>query len=224
MSVTIGGAVRYNKLYAGKQVRIVGKDADLECRGKVIDANGDTMFLQLFTNPAYPFEKLLKQEDVTVIFVVPEDAAYSFTAVIHDLDVAGHTLQLEQTAPMERVEQRSDYRLKTSKLIYVALGSTEEIASENWEQASLLNISRGGASILTRLCFNVGDELKVWIPLEEVDHIIETGIRVVRVVEGEKDLIILGVSFTGLPLPDQAKILDYILKVWTEKKDEKSTK
>ena len=65
----------------------------------------------------------------------------------------------------------------------------------------------------------LGDRLKVWIPLDEVDHAIESPARVVRVIEGEEGQIILGVSFEALPLSDQEKILDYILKVWTEKKD-----
>ncbi len=48
---------------------------------------------------------------------------------------------------------------------------------EIWQQSSLLDISRSGASVLTALPISQGDELKVWIPLEEVDHILEVGTR-----------------------------------------------
>lgn len=162
--------------------------------------------------------KLLPQGELTVVFVVPDDASYSLNAKIINYDETARLLQLVQEAPITRTEQRSDYRLRTAKLIYVALCKQSGEGGEIWQQSSLLDISRSGASVLTALPISQGDELKVWIPLEEVDHILEVGTRVVRVSIGGGDQVILGLSFSELSLADQEKILDYILKEWTEGK------
>jgi len=96
------------------------------------------------------------------------------------------------------------------------LSNQSGAGGESWQKSSLLDISRSGASILTVLPSSVGDKLKLWIPMEEVDYVLETGTRVARVSVVEADQLILGLSFSELSLADQEKILDYILKEWTK--------
>lgn len=218
MPVTIGGAVRQKKLFVGKQVILADSDVGLECRGKILKIEGDTVTLELFTS--HKLDQLLELKRVTMIFMVPEDATYCVKSAVVGCNRETHVLQVVQVEPMVRTEQRSDVRLKTSKLIYLAMRDKGVKIGESWQKASLLDISRGGASILTAMEAKQGDELKVWIPLEEVDHILEAGTRVVRVKEGEDLEATLGLSFEGLSLSDQEKILDYIMKVWEVKKDE----
>jgi c-di-GMP-binding flagellar brake protein YcgR len=223
MPYTIGGALRQKKIYAGKQVTVFGRAAGMEFMGKIIEAGGDRLELELFAPPGYPENRQWEQLAVTVNFLVPGDASYSFQASVQSYDDVSQLMRLEQSAPIERVDQRCDYRLKTAKLIYVTLQPLEDGGREKWQQASLLDISRGGVNILSRISADPGEELKVWIPLEEVDHVIETAIEVVRVVVGDEGLMTLGGRFVDISLADQEKVLDYILKVWEEKKDEKPT-
>jgi len=218
VAITIGGALRHKKLYIGKQVRLLADGAEQEYRAKVVEVQQETMLLELFSGENDAL-KLLRDGQLTVVFVVPDDAAYSFCAKLVNYNEAERLLQLVQEAPLTRAEKRSDYRLRTAKLIYVSLCKQSGEGGENWQQASLLDISRSGASVLTVLPVSHGDELKVWIPLEEVDHILESGTRVVRVSAGEADQLILGLSFSELGLVDQEKILDYILKEWEKGKE-----
>ncbi|MDW7649773.1 MAG: PilZ domain-containing protein [Bacillota bacterium] len=217
MPVTIGGALRQKIIFTGKQVMITGDKASLECRGKIVEIEGDMLILELFATTVYPHEMLRQQKAVNVSFVVSGDATYSFAADVSSYNDTAHILQIRQASPMERTDKRKFYRLKTSKLVYI-VSETEQ--GESWLQAGLLDISRGGASILSPVPVSCGSDLKVWIPLDEVDHVIETVSRVVRVLEGDEGQVIAGVSFEGLSLTDQEKILDYILKVWKEKKNE----
>jgi c-di-GMP-binding flagellar brake protein YcgR len=223
MPYTIGGALRQKKLFVGKQVSLLDHNTDTEISGKVVAAGGDSLSLELMAPPGYGGESRWQNRALSVQFLVPGDATYSFPASVSRYDQQSRLLQLEQVARMTRRDQRNDFRLKTAKLIYVTQRPGGDGEREKWQQASLLDISRGGANILSKLEVSVGDLLKAWIPLEEVDHVIETGIQVMRIVEREEGMVMLGVSFSSLTLPDQEKILDYILKVWTEKKDEKTT-
>jgi len=217
VAITIGGAFRHKKLYIGKQVRLLCAGAEQEYRAKVVEVKQEAILLELLVgdNDA---PKLLPQGQMTVLFVVPDDASYSFSAKIINYDESARLLQLVQEAPLTRTEKRSDYRLRTAKLIYIALCRQAAEGEEIWHQSSLLDLSRSGASVLTTLPISKGDELKIWIPLEEVDHILEAGTKVVRVSAGEADQLVLGLSFSELSLADQEKILDYILKEWTEGK------
>lgn len=217
VAITIEGALRHRKLYIGKHVRLHCDGTEQECRAKVVEIQQGTMLLELFAGDNDAL-KLLPQEQLTVVFVVPDDAAYSLSAKIINYVEPARLLRLTQEAPLTRTEKRSDYRLRTAKLIYVALCKQSGDGGEVWQQASLLDISRSGASVLTVLPVSQNDELKVWIPLEEVDHILEAGTRVVRVSTGEAEQLILGLSFSELSLTDQEKILDYILKEWGEGK------
>lgn len=220
MPVTVRGATLQNEIYHGKHVRVTGHHAGFDSSAKIMEISGDTVTLQLLASVTCPYEHLMKQKVVDVLFVVPDDSAYSFAAEVLGYNEQEQLLQLKQSMPMERMDRRNHFRLKTSKIVYMATSlSLDALPSENWQQASLLDISRGGASIFSPVMLESGDRLKVWIPLDEVDHAIESPARVVRVIEGEEGQIILGISFEDLPLPDQEKILDYILKVWTEKKD-----
>ena len=219
--VTVRGATLRKKIYHGKHVRVTGHDVGFDASAKIMEISGDTVTLQLLASVTCPYEQLMKQKVVNVLFVVPEDSAYSFAAEVLGYNEQEQILQLKQSMDIERMDRRPHFRLKTSKIVYMATKlSVEALPSENWQQASLLDISRGGASIFSPVMVEVGDWLKVWIPLDEVDHAIESMVRVVRVIEGDAGQIILGVSFEALPLPDQEKILDYILKVWTEKKNQ----
>jgi len=213
VAITIGPALRHKKLYLGKQVRLLSDGTERECMAKVVEVQQETMLLELFAGE-HDVLKQLSQGRLTVVFVVPDDAAYSFSAKLIDYNEATRLLRLVQEAPLARGEKRSDYRLRTAKLIYVSLCKQPGEGGDVWQQASLLDLSRSGASVLTVLPVSQGDELKVWIPLEEVDHILESGTRVVRVSAGEAEQLILGVSFSELGLVDQEKILDYILKEW----------
>jgi len=215
LAITIGGALRHKLLYVGKQVRLLCDEAGPEYRAKVAEVQKETILLELLAGEN-DVSKLLPQGQLTVVFVVPDDASYSFGAKIINYSEPGRLLQLVQETPLLRTEKRSDYRLRTAKLIYVAL--CKQSGEESWQQSSLLDLSRSGASVLTTLPISKGDELKIWIPLEEVDHILEAGTKVVRVSMGEADQLILGLSFSELSLADQGKILDYILKEWTEGK------
>lgn len=212
MPITIEGAFRHKKLYIGKQVRLLNVATGVECMAKIMEIQRELMFLELGATGDYSHLGLLPEEQLTVTFVVPDDATYSLSAKVISFNDSAQLLQLVQEAPLTRTEKRRDYRLRTVKLIYVAMH--EQSVWESWQQASLLDISRNGASILTALPVSQGDELKVWIPLEEVDHILEAGTRVVRVLAGEADQLIIGLSFNELSLANQEKILDYILKEW----------
>lgn len=218
MPVTIGGAVRHKKLYIGKQVRVLG---DGEQVGKVLDVQGDTLRVELFAVARDVDVKLQAGEQVSLGFVVPGDASYRFLATVESIDEVRQTLLLRQAEPIVRTEQRSDYRIQTSKVIYVADPKAKRGMEENWQQAGLLDISRSGASILTPLQVVCGEKLKVWIPLDEVDHILETETQVVRVSAGDDGLCTAGLNFNEMPLADQGKVLDYIMEVWKKKKDGK---
>ena len=87
----------------------------------------------------------------------------------------------------------------------------------------MLDLSRGGASILTSAALTVDTGISVWIPLDEVDYVLEAAARVVHLKQGEEGQLVAGVAFTDLSLIDQEKILDYILKIWTQKKENKNS-
>ncbi|MCW3490105.1 flagellar brake protein [Dethiobacter alkaliphilus] len=224
MAITVAGAVRHKKIYPGKQVRISTAGRQEDSLGQVVDLGKDTVGLKIIAPTASLPEVWQAQDQVTVSFVVPEDAIYSFAAHVVSFEDAAMSLQVKQVTPLERREQRSDYRLKTAKLINVAVEKEVEKSGEKWQEASLLDISRGGASILSPVSVSAGTNVMVWIPLEEVDYVLETEAKVRRAVEGEEGQLIIGVSFENLPLADQEKILDYILKVYTENKDVETAK
>lgn len=208
MPVTIGGAVRQRKISIGKQVRITGSH-ELECWGKIAEISGDSLKIELpVTDVA---RELCKLQEVTVTYVVADDAAYSFKAAVTALQCEAGLLHIRQAEAMKRQEQRSHYRLKTAKLINIQLTDSEGTPQGNWWQASLLDLSRGGASILSPVDLPVGCTVKVWIPLDEVDHLLEVKADVVRLRRGEEGQRIAGVRFAELSLTDQEKVLDYIL-------------
>lgn len=220
MPVTIGGALRQKIIFAGKQVMITGQESNLECRGKIVEIDGDMLSLELFVPAVCPHE-MCAQKAVNVSFIVSGDATYSFPADVSAYNDAAHILQVRQAAPMERTDKRTDYRLKTVKLVYVVGNPVEpQDEGESWQEASLLDISRGGASILSPVPVKTGEDLKIWIPLDEVDHVIETVTHVVRAHEGEEGQLIAGLRFDGLSLLDQERILDYIIKVCKDSKNE----
>ena len=158
-----------------------------------------------------------------IISTVPDDAIYVCQAAITCVNEGTALIQIKQSAPLERREQRSDYRLKTAEIIYIFTGQPDSALGQDWHQACLLDLSRGGASILTSAALTVDTGISVWIPLDEVDYVLEAAARVVHLKQGEEGQLVAGVAFTDLSLIDQEKILDYILKIWTQKKENKNS-
>lgn len=222
MAVTVIGAIRQKKLFIGKSVQIRGKDGDLETTAQVVQCSADTIMLELFASAVYPHDKLRRQKKMTVSFVVPEDAIYSFDGSVVSYNDGAQILLLEQVTPLKRTEQRQNYRLKTAKLMYISLveDKADGLAGAPWQQAGLLDISRGGASVLSPVSLPVKSVIKVLIPLNEVDYVLETEAQVVRESKGEEDMIILGLTFPNVTLLGQERILDYILKVWSGSDDD----
>lgn len=210
MAVTIAGAVRQNKIYPGKQMKIRTQDQQ-EWLTKVEELSRDAIALKLLAPSILP-PGVFQQEAVTVSFLVPGDATYSFLADVALWQDEVFRIELNYATPLERIEQRTHFRLETSKLIYVAVKKDGEDGWGNLQEASLLDISRGGASILSPVKVSTGSDFLVWIPLDEVDYVVEAVSRVVRVTEGLEGQILIGVSFKDLPLLDQERILDYILQ------------
>ncbi|MCR3922134.1 MAG: PilZ domain-containing protein [Firmicutes bacterium] len=221
MPITIMGAVQQKKIALGKQVTIEDSHADVICRAEVVDIQGETICLRITPPAVQPLQKLKPETVVTLSFVVPDDGIYSFAAAVSSCQEDPAMVSVEQSTPLVRTEQRSDYRLKTSKIIYMLAEQPSGPLGQNWHEACLLDLSRGGASVLVAVALPVGTEISVWIPLDEVDHVLEATARVVRLKPGDQNQTVAGVCFTDLSLVDQEKILDYILKVWTEKKDAK---
>ena len=220
MPVTVRGAALQKEIYHGKHVRVTGHDASFDSSARIMEISGDTLTIQLLASVKCPYDQLMKHKEVDVLFVVPDDSVYSFATEILGYNESEQLIQVKQSMPMVRMDRRNHFRLKTSKIVYMATNlSLDALPSENWQQASLLDISRGGASIFSPVVIQEGERIKVWIPLDEVDYAIESTAQVVRLIKGKEGQIILGVCFEALPLSDQEKILDYILKVWTEKKD-----
>jgi c-di-GMP-binding flagellar brake protein YcgR len=224
VAVTVIGAIRQKKLFIGKKVQIQGKDADLETTAKVVQCDADTLMLELFASAVYPHEKLHSQKKMTVSFVVPEDAIYSFDGYVVSYNDGAQILLLEQVTPLKRTEQRQNYRLKTAKLMYLSLeeDNGNGLAGASWQQAGLLDISRGGASVLSPVSVPAKYIVKVLIPLTEVDYVLETQAQVVREKKGDEGQIILGLTFQDLTLLGQERILDYILKVWSGSHNERT--
>lgn len=222
MAVTVIGAIRQKKLFIGKKVQIIGQEKDLETTAKVVQCDANTLMLELFASAVYPHEKLRSQEKMTVSFVVPEDAIYSFEGSVVSYNDGAQILLLEQVTPLKRTEQRQNYRLKTAKLMYISPqeDNTDRLAGASWQQAGLLDISRGGASVLSPVSAPAKSTVKVLIPLTEVDYVLETYAQVVREKKGEEGQIILGLTFLDLTLLGQERILDYILKVWSGSNDD----
>ncbi|NLM45819.1 MAG: PilZ domain-containing protein [Firmicutes bacterium] len=216
MPLTIAGAVQQKKLAVGKQVTVTAPA--LTFQAQITDFTDHALQLKVLAPSAHSLQNVSKGTTVTVSFIVPDDARYSFLAVVAGCEQEKLQLEVRQQAPFERLQQRSDYRLKTAKIIYLRTKEQSKLQAPNWQQACMLDISRGGASILTSAAPATGELLDVWIPLEEVDFALETQAEVVRRKIGEDGQLVLGVRFVDLSLLQQEKILDYILKVWSEKK------
>jgi c-di-GMP-binding flagellar brake protein YcgR len=214
---TVIGAIRQKKLFIGKKVQIKGKDADLETTAKVVQCDADTLMLELFASAVYPHDNLRRQKNMTVSFVVSEDAIYSFDGSVVSYNDGAQILLLDQVTPLKRTEQRQNYRLKTAKLMYISPegDNADGLVGASWQQAGLLDISRGGASVLSPVSVPAQSIVKVLIPLTEVDYVLETQAQVVREKKGDEGQIILGLTFQNLTLLGQERILDYILKVWS---------
>ncbi len=216
MPLTIAGAVQQKKLGVGKQVTVSAPAFAIQAQ--ITDFTDHTLLLKVLAPSAHSLQNVTEGTTVAVSFVVPEDARYSFWAVVSGCKKAKMQLEVRQQSALERLEQRNDYRLKTAKIIYLRTKEQSKLQPPNWQQACMLDISRGGASILTSAASAVGELLDVWIPLEEVDFALETQAEVVHRKVGEEGQLVLGVRFVDLSLSAQEKILDYILKVWSEKK------
>lgn len=223
MPITIAGAVQQKKIAVGKQVTLASSQADITCRAKVVEVLLETLLLQLTTPDMRQLKALKPKSDVTISFVVPDDAIYACRATIARFNEDAALIQIKQSTPLERQEQRHDFRLKTAEIIYILAEQPDGPLGQDWHQACLLDLSRGGASILTSVALPVDTEISVWIPLDEVDHVLEATAKVVRLKQGEEGQMVVGVSFTDLSLVDQEKILDYIIKMWTQKKEDKKS-
>ncbi|HHX73971.1 MAG TPA: PilZ domain-containing protein [Firmicutes bacterium] len=216
MPLTITGAVQQKKIGVGKRVTVTAPAFGLQAQ--ITDFTDHTLLLKILAPSACHLQDMTEGMCVTVSFVVPDDARYSFPAVISGCNKEKLLCEVRQQAAIDRLDQRSDYRLKTAKIIYLRTKKQAKLQAPHWQQACMLDISRGGASILTSAVLAVGEMLDVWIPLEEVDYALETQAEVVRRKTGEEGQLVLGVRFPDLSLPEQEKILDYILKIWSAKK------
>ncbi|HZK24354.1 MAG TPA: PilZ domain-containing protein, partial [Oscillospiraceae bacterium] len=194
MPITIAGAVQQKKIAVGKQVSLTNSHADLTCRAKVVDVLVKTLLLQVTTPDMRQLKALKPQSEVIISFTVPDDAIYACQATIASFNEDAALIQIKQATPLERREQRLDYRLKTAEIIYILAEQPDSPLGQDWHQACLLDISRGGASILTSVALPIGTEISVWIPLDEVDHVLEATAQVVRLKQGEEGQAIAGVS------------------------------
>lgn len=223
MTITIGGAVRHKKLYIGKQVKVSGENGRLDCSARVVDIQNDILLLELFATSVYPHDRLLCAPAVDLIFIVPDDAAYRCRCQVMSYSDTAQILQIRQDTPVQRVDQRHHYRLQTSRLIYIAPAPEKDAMATDWREAGLLDISRGGARVMTSQAFSVGSKVRLLIPLDEVGCVVECNAIVVRESVGKDGQSVFGLRYDDLPLSEQERILDFILKLWTEKKDEQQT-
>ncbi|HAA38032.1 MAG TPA: hypothetical protein DCE00_04075 [Firmicutes bacterium] len=223
MPLTLAGAVQQKKIAVGKQVSLTSAEYDFTFRAKVVEILLETLLLQVAAPDMRRLNLLRAAKEVIISFTVPDDAIYVCQAAITCVNEGTALIQIKQSAPLERREQRSDYRLKTAEIIYIFTGQPDSALGQDWHQACLLDLSRGGASILTSAALTVDTGISVWIPLDEVDYVLEAAARVVHLKQGEEGQLVAGVAFTDLSLIDQEKILDYILKIWTQKKENKNS-
>lgn len=217
MPVTVTGAIREKKLIVGQEVKISGEKL-LPCRAKILRVQDDAMMLELLLDADCPGDRLSEEGEITVTFIVPDDAIYSFNGVVSRYNHETRILLLERLSPLGRIEQRRNFRLKTVKLVYFCEDDSY-IPAKSWLQASLLDLSRGGASLLSPALRQPGTKIRLLLSLDEVGCVIETGATVVRAWQGQ-DQIILGVVFDGLSLHHQDRILEYIIKEWSGRQND----
>lgn len=214
MPNTIIGAVMQKILYPGKLLYLTDLQGNWELYAKIIQIKDVYLHAEILAAPVLPPDALTMKKLLHMSYIVPGDAVYTLDVEVIDCSDANRRLLLKQVQPVSRNDKRSHYRLSTNKLIYIAEYSGDgDISSEKWLQAVMLDISSGGASILSPVAAEPDNLLRVLAPLDEVDYVVETAARVVRQVKGDEGQVTLGVSFDGLSLPDHEKILDYILKI-----------
>jgi c-di-GMP-binding flagellar brake protein YcgR len=213
----VTGAIREKKLIIGQEVKISGEKM-LPCSAKVLRIQDDAMILELLLAADCPGEWLSEAVEITVAFIVPDDAIYSFSGIVSRYNHETRVLLLERLSPLGRIEQRRNFRLKTAKLVYFC-DDDSDVPAKSWLQASLLDLSRGGACLLSPVFRQPGTKIKLLLSLAEVECVIETGATVVRAWQGE-DHIILGLVFEGLSLDHQDRILEYIIKKWSGRQND----
>ena len=211
---TISSAIRQNKLYKGKDVE-VGEDPKLLYLAEVASVTIEEIVLKLL-NSHYNHELFSRAKDICVRFVIPEDASYIFMAAVAGYDEKDCMLTLRNLSSLSRVDQRSNFRLKTARSVFLSVENSSG-EGEKWSEAVLLDISRGGARILTSAVVQAGDRVKLSLFLTEVEHTMEAVAEVVHAAssDGQFDL---GLRFTELPLADLDHLLEFIIKVWLENK------
>ncbi len=214
MVVTISGAMRGNKLYLGKNVEIWRREEEIPYPGRVAHFSVDRLVFEVLN---CDFEGPWLDEEITVRFTVPDDACYEFTGVVSIYNRDSHRLFIERLSSLKRIEKRGNYRMKTSRPVSIYL--EEEAEGKKWREGVLLDISRTGARLLLpESPIKPGDIIKIFFNMDEVEHTLDAEAEVIHLTLNE-DQVKLGVRFMPLPLPDMELLLEFILRLWAEKKN-----
>ena len=123
MPLTLAGAVQQKKIAVGKQVSLTSAEYDFTFRAKVVEILLETLRLQVAAPDMRRLNLLRAAKEVIISFTVPDDAIYVCQAAITCVNEGTALIQIKQSAPLERREQRSEYRLKTAEIIYIFTGS-----------------------------------------------------------------------------------------------------
>ena len=205
MVVTISGAIRGNKLYAGKEVEILHLDKEEVCPGRVVGFSDGVLELAIDGECA----AIEIQREIMVCFVVYDDAPYMFKGKVSSWE--GSRLRLDDLSSLARVDQRGSYRVKTHKSLKLEREGTEDLFD-----GILLDISRAGARLRTTQKILPGQNIRLHLNIEETGRFV-LGAEVVHII-GDGDRVQLGVKFVNLAIPDQEALVEYVLRLWKEKK------
>ncbi len=206
MVVTISGAMRVNKLYPGKEVEVFRQEKEEVCPGRVVGFAGGLLELAIMGECT----SIEKGSELSIRFVVPDDAPYIFKGKVYSWQEG--RVQLTGLSSLARVEQRGSYRVKTNKPLQLKLGDTG-----SWLDGTLLDISRTGARLRTDEKALPGQTVSIRLDTDRAGGGFELGAEVVHVI-GDGESVQLGVRFVSLPILIQEALVEYVLRLWVEKK------
>lgn len=214
MTVTLQGAIRSSKLYEGKELEISGRDGFI-CSGKAGEYAGGLLEIKVLPTAVAGQKAFHPGENVTISFVVTGDARYDFTARVAAADVKSGTVKLAGFSGLRRNEQRDSYRIRNVRRLYFREAGREG----RWQEGTLVDISAAGARIVSEELLPPGLVIKLLLGLPEVEYTLEVEAKVVRTVKLKQGYE-TGLGFLDLTLDDQERLLDFVIKMYQEERNQ----